>query len=219
MTTKLLLHNTAKQQEKIMVKEYNLTPFLYNIFPFQKDRFCIIIISQHNNDLCKNLLQYILNSFLDEEIVENCNDLYQLKREFETGDKNKMAIIDISPDNRFKSIHDHVIEFDKTLYTKWTKNFLILRAIFPNILRSKFVQKNTTHFSHTIWLASSFDDVPECLYTNRNIVFIIDQNQINYLFNVKLRVQRHVTVNNAILCVDILAKKDIQFATMSKANF
>lgn len=217
--TKNLLYEGNKQLEKLIVKEYNLSPFIYNIFPFEKERFCIIIVSQKNDSMCKNLLQYILNSFIDEEIVDNCVDLNQLKRVFESGDSHKLAIIDISPDNRFEGIHQNIISYDKNLYTNWNRNYNILRVIFPNILRTQFIQKDITHKSHTIWLASSIQDIPNCLYTHRNIMFIIDQNQISYLFNNKLHVRKPVVVNNSILCVDMLAKRDIQFSTINKLKF
>jgi hypothetical protein len=82
-------------------REYHLVPFNWDTFPWQRDRFCIIVIANEMSTLLQRLFEYIMNSTFDEDILDydffnskakNANEI-NTKEDIEISNETKEATI------------------------------------------------------------------------------------------------------------------------------
>lgn len=85
-------------------------PFIFSVFPCDRNMFCVIIISNQNNDVLKNLLFYVINSHID----------------------SKYSIIDLSFSNLFEDIQGILSPNKDSVVPSWVNNIY-----FKNMLNSE----------------------------------------------------------------------------------
>jgi len=203
-------------------RNYNITPFVFSKFPHELDKYCIIILGKASN-VTKNLLQYILNSYIDENIIE-AKSLYTAQKQVsdlsETHEqlKRKVAIFDISVDNSFTSLHSKIIAVNEN--RSWLDIHILKNILMPNNLLNSGNNKEdaSKNYSHTIWLASDLDDIPKVLLTNFHLLFIMEKEQITDYFNRKLDVA-YMASDDIIFVISSILKENTQLMTMKMDRF
>jgi hypothetical protein len=211
-------------------REFAVTPFSFNVFPMDRERFSIIILAPEVTSTLQNLFQYILNSYIDENII-NClsnNSLYKVEEQFQNYNeseeilKNKLAIIDLSPTNIFKSLHPSIIhhEYFET-NPKWLTNLIIKNILLPNCYTQTSSNLNwKKNFSHTIWLINSIDNLPPILTSISHLTFLISDKIIHDFFEKRLKINKFkIHTDNPIYVVSSTLTQDIKIMTMPKNRF
>jgi hypothetical protein len=221
-------------------REFAITPFVLPVFPCDRDRFAIVIVSSPKSPILKNLIQFVLNSYIEEtnlitsEISVDPN-LYKVKKEFsnmsDTNEqlKNKLALLDLSFDNQFKNTDHAMISSsykeltqskEKYNGTKWLYNHIIKHILIPNTLlqNTNPVGDWSKHYSHTVWFASSIDEVPSVLWDNAHMIFITEGEEISNF--IKQRLGADYKMNDEyILAIAFTLRADIKIMMLPKKRF
>lgn len=229
MSTTVTVDNSTNQVK--YVREFHLSSFSLNVFPQDMDRFCIVIIGERS-PLTKNILTFVLNTFMEEKIISPTpgeeprkqamkviGELSDLKKDPEEL-KKQLAIIDLTADNHFNGIHPSVIRFHDSASVKWQRNMMIKKILFPNSLTKSADTHCDKNFSHTIWLAEKVDEVPQVLNTNSHLVFLTENKSISEFFLKKLGLEmKKVIEEDFMLILSSTLKPDFQIMSVPKQKF
>lgn len=170
-------------------REFSITPFYLQVFPSQLNRFCTVILSPPGNPLLSGTLQLILNSFSNPSIVK-ADSAYTASAQFtcRTGDLNsKVALVDLC--GAFTNIHPNIVQFDPTL-SSWIRNHYYRNLIIPNNLLQTGVPGDwDKNYSHTIFFAREYNDIPQVILTNTHLVFCISPDLIRSYLRRKIGIE------------------------------
>jgi hypothetical protein len=210
--------------------EYSLSPFVFHVFPDNLNRFCIILISDPKTATFDLLYQYILNSHTGTIIhnkpgeEKDTEGILKTLKEFsnmsdsEEQLKGKLAILDISKDNVFKSL-TNVLSCSNDLYPEWLRNSFIRNISMPNkLLKRDHVGDWDKNYSHVIWLASSVDDIPKILASNANMIFISENEQTGLYLKKYIGID-HVIDDSDNIYVITNVQQDIKIMKINKEKF
>lgn len=185
----------------IYKRNYTIEPFRWAIYPNKKDRFCAIIIADPEYLKSSRLFEFVFNSFVNSQIIEAENISQSLKLIIDRNDEQEkiqkqVAIFDLSIGGKFVEIRPEIIPVDSS---SWHIRHQILRSLFPNWFLAHPNKNTNNNYSHTIWLASTFNEVPAVIWTHSNIAFITEPESItSYMIN-KLRSTNPSTVASDII--------------------
>lgn len=211
-------------------KDYSISPFNFNVFPQNRDRFCIVILSPPNSDNLNHVFKLVLNSFIDEIIISP-KKLQDVQLEFT--DKNqsieqlklKLAILDLTEDNKFKNLHSNIIPCTKTGDKKnisyngeWAINHFYKNILIPNTLQQDKTEIWKKNFSHTIWLATAMSEVPKLVLTNTNILFCTESEQTTDFFKTRMNANYKSTIDQ-IFVISYTLKSDPSLMILDKKRF
>lgn len=198
----------------------DITPFKFSVFPQDKDLFHIIIASNCPDIICKNVLTYVLNSFVEEDIITGCSSIFELEREF-MGDKNsikkKLAVIDLSDENIFSPIHP-LITHIKNNKQEWVLNHSISKILNPNTLIQKDGLDWDKNTSHTIWLIDDITKLPPVLYTHSSLIFALDSFNGKKLLKHKTGSDTDIN-SDTIIVTSSMINKNMQFMRVNRNRF
>jgi hypothetical protein len=168
------------------------------------------------------LFQFILNSHINETFVKGTS-LVDIKKDLlnrtQSNEvmKDKLAILDLSHDQQFKDLHPSIVPCPLPGTNAWTDNHTIKTILIPNVL-SMYARKDewAKNYSHTIWLASSIDEIPKVLLTNKHMLFITEPEAIleysQKIYHIDLQIRDIFVVTSILAC-------NMQLMTLSKQNF
>jgi len=229
--------STTKSVEKnenliSYINQFHLSPFSFNVFPQDKDRFCIVIVGSEFYAV-KNVLTYVLNTFVDEKILEPspADDPFQaglkVLREFSDFKKEseqlkkQLAIIDLSKNHYFDKIHPSVIKFYDEVNSTWKRNMMIKKILFPNSLTNIPGIPWDKNFSHTIWLVENVEELPQVLTTISHVTFLINRRTICDFLDKKLRIKNFtltIAEDDSIVLTSTL-KQNIQIMILPREKY
>lgn len=171
-------------QEKGIVtyqKSYSISPFLFPSYPSSKMRSCIAIISPPQYLQNSRLFEFIRNAFPNFETLKNCQNLRDALTQMSDPNKSakilskQLGIFDLTPDDKFKNIIPDIIPTSQDVSIKYLFSHEILRILVPNLVFGKFQpESDDRSYSHTIWIASKFSELPEIIRTNSHFIFITE---------------------------------------------
>lgn len=216
-------------------REFLMTPFTFSVLPHERKQFCTIILGSPTSSALPKLLQFVINAHLNECIVYpaykdtpsfNLSSEFSSKHSMEKipteelasikeGLQNKLVITDLTQGNEFKSLHP-AIYWCKKEVPDWLYDYHIQRALFPNLLLNTFGNWEN-NYSHTIWLASSLEDVPKVLLNSAHMTFVLENAQ-TYMKK-KLGVENSSISSDVILAISSTLRSDPQIMTMSRKRF
>lgn len=180
-----------KKGDKIIYKRQLFTePYNLYKFPEQLDNYTIVIISSTMTPNISTLVEYLLNTYTKN--IEFIKDIdngkptdYNIYSQFKdqtipTETKQKqLAIIDLSPEGKFKTAHPLAIKFynDNNSDTPdWLKSLNVFATTNPRVDVSN--NKGDLNISHTIWISDSFENTPKSLLSNAHMTYLLDSKSI-----------------------------------------
>jgi len=148
-------------------------------------------------------------------------DLYEKFSRVHSTDtlKRNLAIIDLSKDNIFKTLHPSIISCESEEFG-WIRNHHIKNILVPNTL-NQTGQNNewSKNYSHTIWLASSIKDIPQVLSTNAHMTFVTDRELIIKYLDEKIGINGAIINPNLMIAVSSTLRPDISIMTIKSSRF
>lgn len=165
-------------------KSYSVSPFMFPLYPDSKMRFCITIISPPQYLQNSKLFEFVRNAFPNFETLKNCRNFREVLNQMSDPNKSakilskQLGIFDLTPDDKFKNIIPDIIPTSEDISLKHLFSHQILRILVPNLVFGKFQSdSNDRSYSHTIWIASKFSELPEIIRTNSHFIFITEQEE------------------------------------------
>lgn len=210
----------------------NIEPFIMHKFPQEEERFSIIVVSKHGDNVTRNLVQYLTNSFHNEIVISATDDLSNIEKKFSDkythGDelKRQFAIIDISGDGRFKNLQietssgsmTNIVSYINPDTPDWLKTQQIKNIINPNMI-VQYVEGCENNFSHTIWLTDSPQNLPEVLTTNSHYLFILDHDNVTDFMKKRYKNDFTPQDKDEIIVIGMTISKDMEIFTLDKSKF
>lgn len=201
-------------------RNYFFSSFKWTVYPFQRDRFALVFIT--SSDFLKNtrLFQQIKHAFLDPPILSalNLHDASIKLCDFTTPLeqlKTQLAIFDLTPTAEFKSVCSDAIpapSVDSSL--SWLRLLEIQRILIPNLMMKTDDPTSQMNYSHTIWLASKFDQVPTILRSSAHMMIATSPSEINSLLESKTGIKELVSSSDLSFIVTSTLFRDMELMTI-----
>lgn len=206
-------------------RTYFFTPFKWNIYPFQKDRFAIVLITSPSFLRETTLFSQIKNAFLNPCLISASNvreaslKIGNLSASAEQL-KNQLAIFDLTETTEFKTICDKVIPvppIDPSL--SWLQLLEIRRTLMPNLMIKSNDSSSQLNYSYTIWLATKLEQVPIVLRSSAHMMIATFPEGINALLHSTTGINEIASDIPISLIVTNTLSRDIELMTVPNYRF
>jgi hypothetical protein len=194
------------------IRRFNTTPFLMTN-PLNIPRNSMLILSDKCDDLTKNILTYLLNTYDDGIVMAFDSNNINLTKIVKAYKNEKLVLLDLSHDNMFKEIHESIVHFYQEV-PDWLRNYNVKRLILP----SENITDNIINKCQLIWLANNIDIIPPMVLTQSTLIFAVDKNNIDSCLKKRYDLKDYAMPDNCVLAIDYFGK-DVQIHNVDKRRF
>lgn len=202
-------------------RNYYFTPFKWPVYPFQRNKFALVLITSPDFLQDTTLFTQIKHAFMDipplsasdlhDASIKMC-DLTTPVEEM----KNRLAIFDLSPTTEFKQVCDEVIPTPPVHSSlSWLQLLEIRRVLMPNLMMKTNDPLSQLNYSYTIWLASKLDQVPIVLRSSAHMIIATDPVEINALLDFKTGIKEMVTDTPVSFITTNTISRDLELMTIN----
>lgn len=202
-------------------RNYYFTPFKWPVYPFQRNKFALVLITSPDFLQNTTLFTQIKHAFMDmpplsasdlhDASIKMC-DLTTPVEEM----KNRLAIFDLSPPTEFKQVYNEVIPVPPVHSSlSWLQLLEIRRVLMPNLMMKTNDPLSQLNYSYTIWLASKLDQVPIVLRSSAHMIIATDPVEINALLDFKTGIKEMVTDTPVSFITTNTISRDLELMTIN----
>lgn len=202
-------------------RNYYFTPFKWPVYPFQINKFALVLITSPDFLQDTTLFTQIKHAFMDmsplsaSDLHDASTKMCDLTTPVEEM-KNRLAIFDLSPTTEFRQVCSEVIPAPPVHSSlSWLQLLEIRRVLMPNLMMKTNDPLSQLNYSYTIWLASKLDHVPIVLRSSAHMIIATDPVEINALLDFKTGIKEMVTDTPVSFITTNTISRDLELMTIN----